>query len=526
MTKPYESVVLPDGPLFLVHRDWATNARRKPSTISVPSTPLPGNIAMQSHFTSATLSATTARSNYTSKTDHEAPQALKFINYTADGRQTQKQCGHKRPQGSSQETTKLHKPSEQDLGNLRTQVIQIPQTEDNLSTTGTSNWEAGFDVSALVQVPKRLLAPYELAVPYSMMGHVPYYVSYYFHAISAILYPLSPFFSFNPAKQNWLPIALTDEAWFYTILYVSASVLAGDTGCHTKFQDAACLLDNALRRLNWRLATGVMPSDETMGAIACLAMLDNSEGNRERSWLHARGLAEMVRMRGGISCVHERLRMKVYRGILEIAVDLDRRPLLPDFYRSRSLLEHEMECSAVETSRPVLSLFPAHPALAGIFQDLFALSQYIERAQTGIDPNAFDEDIFNLQQRLLACNSTDMSEFNSAFRITALLYTKSLTGLIAKLPKTSLGLVWKLRVLLDKFSIPPMPMMLWALFMGGLAALEGTREQEWFLSKIAICALEYLKGNACWAAVRQTLSSILWISTIHDAAGEALWSRV
>ncbi|KAH0531014.1 hypothetical protein TsFJ059_005577 [Trichoderma semiorbis] len=52
----------------------------------------------------------------------------------------------------------------------------------------------------------------------------------------------------------------------------------------------------------------------------------NSLGDHEKSWAHARGLAELVSIRGGLSSINETLRSKMYRGILEIAVDSDNIP--------------------------------------------------------------------------------------------------------------------------------------------------------------------------------------------------------
>ncbi len=92
------------------------------------------------------------------------------------------------------------------------------------------------------------------------------------HTMAAEVYPLASALIFNPATRDWLPTALSDEAWFYTILHVAASMLATLTGSKHIFRDALGLQGEALRRLNHRIATGAV-SDATMGAVSCFSMM-------------------------------------------------------------------------------------------------------------------------------------------------------------------------------------------------------------------------------------------------------------
>lgn len=92
-----------------------------------------------------------------------------------------------------------------------------------------------------------------------------------FHIIATDAYPLSSLLLFNPAKQNWFPRMLADDVWRCIILSLAARTIAKMTKNSANLQDARSLLNEALRRLNYRMSTGYIQSDETLGAIACLA---------------------------------------------------------------------------------------------------------------------------------------------------------------------------------------------------------------------------------------------------------------
>lgn len=42
-------------------------------------------------------------------------------------------------------------------------------------------------------------------------------------------------------------------------------------------------------------------------------MFKNEQGNLDKGWVHAKGLAELVKLRGGFSKISDGMRSKVYR---------------------------------------------------------------------------------------------------------------------------------------------------------------------------------------------------------------------
>jgi hypothetical protein len=95
-----------------------------------------------------------------------------------------------------------------------------------------------------------------------------------FYKAASAAYPHESLLLFNPARTDWLPMALSDETWFYATLYVSARSLAFMTGCEASQRDAVFLFNEALVRLNNRLCTPGLLSDETLGAVSCMALVN------------------------------------------------------------------------------------------------------------------------------------------------------------------------------------------------------------------------------------------------------------
>lgn len=79
---------------------------------------------------------------------------------------------------------------------------------------------------------------------------------------------------------------IADDVWRYIILAFAAGTIAKLTNNSANLQDAYTLLNEALQRLNNRISSGHIQSDETLGAIACLA--NWSVGTLHRIFCHPR----------------------------------------------------------------------------------------------------------------------------------------------------------------------------------------------------------------------------------------------
>ncbi|KAM0523845.1 hypothetical protein ACHAPE_001097 [Trichoderma viride] len=339
-----------------------------------------------------------------------------------------------------------------------------------------------------------------------------------------------PMLSRNPSPMpTELPVALVGHALLYINYSLSANALASLTGSPSNYVDSHSLLDEALRQLKSRVASGSLPTDQTLGAISCLAMWSNDQGNHDKAWIHAQGLAELVKVRGGFAKIDNRMRSKVYRGVFDIAVDVDQPPLLDEGLRdspsreiiSEDSLESESELASSECRIP--------PRLSSIFHDITQLNAVVDDAMTRnvkLDTDSLYESVFGIYNRLLSCQSDKMSDCDNSLRISLILYIKSLTS-GGRFNATSTNLVRKLQASIQGCLHSSSPLMRWKLWIGSLAASDGTTEQQWFLQHSATAIAESGMASADgWTVFQEELSSILWAKPVLEAAGHNLWLRI
>lgn len=87
------------------------------------------------------------------------------------------------------------------------------------------------------------------------------------------MYPLTGMYKVNPLREFWLPLILSDEMWFYTILYSVARHFTAGQMQHNS-SDAAVLASLVIPRLRnciERNTKGEVPTDIALAAIACMA---------------------------------------------------------------------------------------------------------------------------------------------------------------------------------------------------------------------------------------------------------------
>ncbi|EGR45051.1 uncharacterized protein TRIREDRAFT_111516 [Trichoderma reesei QM6a] len=503
MSKAGESVILPSNAVFLVHKvgtskaghetQWETRAK------AMRAAPDPHKA----------LSIRSNNTNDAVKTKSDAAEggSWQFVSYTP----RKDQQLQKRPKKGEPKRKRRTQTNNDAQKNKSTSIVSIKQNP------------------TLLRNPN-LLPP---DLPVAIVGHALLYINFYFHSIATGAYTL-PCLLFNPAKRDWFPRMMQDEAWRCIILSLSASTLASLTGSPSNYVDSHALLDEALRQLKSRVASGALPSDQTLGAISCLSMWSNEQGNLEKAWVHAKGLAELVKLRGGFSKISDGMRSKVYRGVFDIAVNSDRPPLLEDGLRGFPENEvivseddgSEREESGLDTSECRIS---SH--LSSIFDDVVQFSATVDEAMTRnikLDTNPLYELVFGLYNRLLSCQSDSMSGCDNSFRICLILYIKSIVSHDCPNP-TSMHLVKKLQASLQDClaAHPSTSLTKWKLFVGGMAATDGTCEKQWFVQRLAETLTENeVEREGGWELLQAELGSIVWTKPINEAAGYRLWLQI
>ncbi|KAL6860868.1 hypothetical protein J3F83DRAFT_717180 [Trichoderma novae-zelandiae] len=502
MSNKGENVILPSNAVFLVHKvgpskaghDTQWETRTKAMRAAPDPSPLPSTAGSKNDAAKA-------------KSDAAEGASWEFVSYTPprNGRQLPRRPKEKEPKRKR-------------------------RTQSNGDSRGSRKNTSLVSVKLDPKLPRNpSLTPPDL--PVALVGHALLYINFYFHSIATGAYTL-PCLLFNPAKRDWFPRMMQDEAWRCIILSLSASTLASLTGSSSNHVDSHTLLDEALRQLKSRVASGALPSDQTLGAISCLSMWSSEQGNHDKAWIHAKGLAELVRLRGGFSKISDGMRSKVYRGVFDIAVNSDRPPLLLDGLRGYPSSEIVSEdCSGTEGPGSDTSGCRISPRLSGMLDDVVQFSATVDDAMTRnikLDTNYFYELVFGLYNRLLSCQSASMGGCDNSFRLGLILYIKSIVS-HDRLDTTSGYLVKKLQASIQGCldAHPSTPLTRWKLLIGGIAAAHGTPEKQWFLQHLADATAEIKsEGEDGWASLQAELGSIVWTKTVNEAAGRELWLQI
>lgn len=87
------------------------------------------------------------------------------------------------------------------------------------------------------------------------------------------MYPFAKRLAFNPVDTSWIPLALSDDVFFSTILFSAASHLSFIQGQKNATLPAV-ILQSVFRALGERLGAQKDLTDATVGAVTCLAQVE------------------------------------------------------------------------------------------------------------------------------------------------------------------------------------------------------------------------------------------------------------
>ncbi|KAK0113474.1 hypothetical protein ONS96_014338 [Cadophora gregata f. sp. sojae] len=152
------------------------------------------------------------------------------------------------------------------------------------------------EMSAIMRLPDPqvlgMLEPFN-TLPISGSPRLQLLMHHYNTVLVNTLIPVNP-------KDKWFNYAITDSALFHATMMHAAMhqrVVSGGMDQREQIQ----LETNAIMMVNQRLEDPVLSkSDVTIGAVVCLVLLENQEGNLALSNIHMNGLQKMVALRGGI----------------------------------------------------------------------------------------------------------------------------------------------------------------------------------------------------------------------------------
>jgi hypothetical protein len=283
MASAYENVIFPDAPMMLVHRDWR-NTQQKPK----PSQTNPTSASNRSR-----KSPSDGQSTFqTTSEDHptitvfkvESPKKTKA---TVDPESEQHMADVKKKSKSAKQLRRRE---------LKSPQTTIPGFAKNEQMPMIESFDQKVSQALISQHPDQPLSRYiPTSSETSNLIEMNHYLSHCIplsshlilarllmlrvdlHAIADAMYPRSQHLSFNPTRDKWFRVAVADEMWFLTIIYVSARQLASESQNPRHMQDAMVLHDMVLEKLGRSVAQagkGHVPSETTVCAVSCLVSME------------------------------------------------------------------------------------------------------------------------------------------------------------------------------------------------------------------------------------------------------------
>ncbi|KAH8673123.1 hypothetical protein BGZ61DRAFT_536689 [Ilyonectria robusta] len=361
--------------------------------------------------------------------------------------------------------------------------------------------------------------------------------------VKETMYPVEWCCQRDHTKVCWFRWLLEDPAYLQSVLFMVSAfqdfvdLRAAANGGHVNCSGGGFSARTQSRlRQSIRLLQGKIQDretqieDTTISVVATLAMVADAAGDVVGFKAHARGLSDMVRMRGGLASLdHNRqLQIKLCQVDLGWSITSGSKPNLYDDKLSwEPILELTMRRNSIPYNRPPPSGIQSAVErcdyrLQHVFTDLYGFSNMANSLVPGhekLRPELFQEIMLSIQYRLLLLEyPVDVYPLEETIRIGLLAFESTLF-----LHSPKLGLKLKserfyrqLRQCIEEIHIDSpeiADLKLWLLLVGSVIVFKGN--ETWLAESI-----DALVGDQAWSEVRKRVKGVMWIDIIHDDPGK------
>ncbi|KIV78615.1 hypothetical protein PV11_06249 [Exophiala sideris] len=504
-----EEIIFPSRPLFMVDRGWQRS--RKKTRMS----PRSRNDVQTIHVPEVTVSFTedpadTKEMSTKRKDPHRPARGIQFLHYEA---------------GSTKTTRRSKRRAQPGVENKTPAVIEdSTQAATTFAPSGrTPASEMSWDLGALIKGSTTAL--YSVIDPEAAAFQD--FAGYYPIRIASGMFPISKYVPFesNPIAKVWYPAAITDDLLLHVILFSTALKVHINSEYRT-FPKSDTLLKVILDRLNNRMRHGDY-SDETIGAVSCMALCENALGNHSKWSMHTAGMSEMIRVRGGLSSIRVSMQTKIYRASIIGAVDCLSRPCLSRLTRTTKPLYQIVGMGlpdlSIATALDRMSLDANFP---DVMIDLSFFSQALNYAvenQVILNPRAYEEDIICITYDLLCL--PPLNGIARACQLATIVLIQIMLTDRALAKRSSTLLSGELRKSLRDATAEDVltTLFFWILFLGGLASSH-TDDRQWYRTRLRKLARH--RSLVSWDAAKRELRQIMWIDCLQDPLGQKLWDEI
>jgi len=289
-------------------------------------------------------------------------------------------------------------------------------------------------------------------------------------------------------------------------------------------------MSSFLAQLNERISRSDL-SDATIASVSCLTLLEHLRGNDKLSELHAGGLAEMVRLRGGLYTIQRARRAKIVRADIVRSVDNLKVPLLGRLANDFPPSGPHSSTAPVHSENTIAKLSRAGMStdLITILCSLSSVCQNLEIAWAGasnLDATAYYEDVLCLNHDLLSLEAK--SSFNEVLRISILNFTQPLFRYCAFGQRSCRLRSTRLKLLIEKIDTRSLDdgLLLWIMLNGYMTSYR-TSLRPWYRTRLAAIMRDRgIPPQAAWEQVKAHLQRFLWTDSIHDPIGKQFYDSL
>lgn len=292
--------------------------------------------------------------------------------------------------------------------------------------------------------------------------------------------------------------------------------------------NANALMSSFLSQLNDRISRSDL-SDGTIASVSCLALGEHIKGNDQLAKVHATGLAEMVRLRGGIETIQRARRAKIVRADIVRSVDNLEPAMLPRLLKEHPSLAMGHTAAAKVLTDTVVKMARSglSPNLVTALWTLGGICQHLELSWAGdvtLDATSYYENILCLNHDLLSFEA--QASFDEVLRISLLNFTQPMFRYCAYESRSCQVRARKLKSHCEKVDLGQcnQDVALWIAFNAYMFS-RGMEEGPWFKRQLQRTLDErHIPRLGGWNMMKAYLQRFLWTDSIHEQSGQQFYN--
>lgn len=289
-------------------------------------------------------------------------------------------------------------------------------------------------------------------------------------------------------------------------------------------------MSSFLSQLNDRISKSDL-SDGTIASVSCLVEGEHMRGNTKLAKVHALGMAEMIRLRGGLETIQRARRGKIVRADIIRSVDNLEFPMLPR--PTKDSVSQINSATPTQHFRDVITKLyksRALPELTSAMWTLSSVCQTVEAAWAGqmpLDATSFYESVLCLNHDVL--NVQPQTAFDEVLKISILNFTQPMFRYCVFTEQSCIVRAKRLRIAQEKVDMSHYDenLVLWITFIGYMTSRQVDSEKEWFKTRL-LSTLETMQISKShfWIKVKTRLQEFIWTESIHDHIGRQFYDTL